>query len=89
MNRYFISQQNIDWSKDRWVQKGYGWLPFQKYPKREGYIPLWDRNKQKFAWFKILRKAYDKYGYIVERRSVPTYWRNSVELLSQQDKGEE
>lgn len=79
---YIISQRDIDWSKDRWFNKGPASLPFytmyHKYPERKGYIPLWDRNAQKFAWFKIVRQCTDKMAYVVERGKCPTYWKKTL-----------
>lgn len=76
--KYFISVANIEWSKDRWVQKGLGFLPFCPYPEKKGKIALFDRNTEKFYWFTIIKKATDRLGYIVERGSVPRYWKDSI-----------
>lgn len=86
VKHYIISQRDIDWSKNRWYEKGHGWLapffPGCEYPERKGYIPLYDRNMNKFIWFKIIEKCKDKFAYIVERKGwISTYWKSSIKTL--------
>lgn len=74
--KYIIGQADIDWSDDRWENKGgYGSSP----KRRKGYIGLWDRNMVKFIWFKIVKKCVDKYAYVVERKGwISAYWKNNL-----------
>jgi hypothetical protein len=81
---YFISQDSIDLGWDKFFAKGPGhyscnhdFARIQKMKDR-GYIPMWDRNRQKFASFKIVKQCDTVRGYIVQRRGVPRYWRHVV-----------
>ena len=88
--KYLISQADIDWSYDRFKNKG-GW---GEYKTRKGYIGLWDRNVYKFIWFKIVKRCMDKYAYICERRGnfLSPYWTGSIKpvlpLHPQKNKGD-
>lgn len=78
--RYFIGQSDIDWSDSRWKYKCSRNIPLRR---RVGFIGLFDRNLQKFIWFRIVRKAQNRYGYIVERNQPPiAYWKNAIKLES-------
>ena len=82
MNKYIIAQADIDWSNNRWEYKGYGFLG--RPPKRKsGFIGLYDRNKNKFQWFKIIGKCVDKFAYIVERKiPIKGYWGNLTKFYA-------
>ena len=76
--KYFIGQINIDWSDNRWEYKCDSNVPLRH---KKGFIGLFDRNLQKFIWFKIIRKSLTKFGYEVERNGyVPLYWKNLNKL---------
>ena len=87
--KYIIGQNDINWSRNRWVQKGYGFLegimPNCEYPQKKGYIGLYDRNTRRFIWFKIIKKCIDKFAYICSRRSkIKGYW-HDLQRLKRKD----
>lgn len=70
--KYIIGKIDIDWSDNRYENKGGRGL---EPKKKKGWIGLFDRNIKKFIWFKIIKKCMDKYAYICERKSkVIGYW---------------
>ena len=75
--KYFIAQQDVDWSDDRWKYKGGTGLSPKK---RIGFIGLFDRNIGRFIWFKIIEKSETKFGWIVDRKAkLPPYWQGSLQ----------
>lgn len=80
--KYVISLLGIEESKRVWDEdRGFG-----IYPKRKGYIPVWDRNNRNFVWFKVVEQYTDTLAYIVERGWVPMYWRNIIKRYPQSSK---
>lgn len=76
--KYFIAQGDIDWSDNRFFNKGGTGI---KPKRKNGYIGLFNRNTKRFIWFKILEKSIERFGYIVYRnKKVNSYW-NNLEII--------
>jgi hypothetical protein len=43
------------------------------------WIRLWSKNTMSFSWWRIVRKAANNFGYIVERGWCPRYWSKVIE----------
>lgn len=74
--QYFIAVNDVEWSDSRWLKKGgRGYKP----ERREGFIGLFDRNTATFQWFKIVRPALNRYGWITESDVPPCpYWARQI-----------
>ncbi len=76
--KYFIGLCDIEWSKNRYWQKGKAMFEGD-HKEKKGYVGLFDRNSQRFVWFKIIRKCQARLEYVVERKKqIPTYWKNTI-----------
>jgi hypothetical protein len=75
MALYFISKRFIDNCFNSSIHKK--------------YIKLWNKNRSNqprpYYRFKIIKQDENRYGYIVERKTLPPYFKNAI-LHMQKDK---
>lgn len=70
MKRYFLPSDPI---KQTTLQTGANPLGIRK-----GYIALWDKNSMRWSYWKIVEACQFRYGWLVERRSCPSYWNRVI-----------